>query len=330
MRLDWLTPVAALIGLAVLLLVAAFALRERRAARVRRELGLAAPSRASRAVTVVPGIVVVALLAAAAAQPAVRVARTESVRADAELFFVLDVSGSMRAARTAKGETRFARAVTAAEEIRGQLSNVPAGIASLSNRPLPHLFPTPDAAVFSSTLRGALGIGDPRPQPPVIAIEQRTTRLDTLPQVAEAAYFSPTAKRRLLVLLTDGESTPYEPGDVASMLAEQHIAVLAVQVWHADERVFRRGRAVRDYRPDPAARAPLRRLAAATGGGLYTESETGAVVRRAHRLLGTGPTASVTRGEHEYALAPFLALAAIVPLALALVLRDPRSGRMRG
>src|SRR5207247_878048 len=84
-------------------------------------------------------------------------------RTDVQAYVVLDTSKSMAASAGAGGETRLDRAKGEALEVREGLSSVRFGIASLTDRVLPHLFPTGDPAVFATTLRQSVGIDRPPP-----------------------------------------------------------------------------------------------------------------------------------------------------------------------
>ena len=59
--------------------------------------------------------------------------------------------------------TRFHRAKELAIALRDSLADVPAGVASLTDRALPHLTPTADRAAFASVVHEALGIERPPP-----------------------------------------------------------------------------------------------------------------------------------------------------------------------
>jgi hypothetical protein len=146
------------------------------------------------------------------------------------------------------------------------------------------------------------------------------TTFDVLSQLATAGYFPRDSRRRLAILLTDGESSLYNPAAVATQLALGRVGLLVVRFWHAGERVYTNGKAER-YRPDPRSLPPLR-LLTARGLGVVDESKLSAAERRARRWLGTGPSTPTGRPE-RVELAPYAALAAIVPLAFLLWRRDP-------
>lgn len=312
MRIVFLTPLAALVALAAAVPVAAAVLRERRDGRIRRALGLAAPSRASRFGSVAASVVVVACLSAAAAQPAVRVARPVSARTDAQAFFVVDVSRSMSASASPRGATRLERATTLAVHLRRSVPAVPAGLASMTDRVLPHLFPTPDERVFVSALHRSIGIG----RPAAGAQAYRSTQLESLGAM-EAAYFGPVP-HRLAILLTDGESDPFDGRSLLEKLRARRIGVLFVRVWSANEAIYGPdGKRDPGYRPD---RSPqLATMAPAlVGGRIFDERSLGAAESAVRRYLGRGPEVAQGRSERMLRLGQYAALAAALPLLFLL------------
>jgi hypothetical protein len=149
------------------------------------------------------------------------------------------------------------------------------------------------------------------------------TRLDALATIRTQRFFSPRARKRLVVVLTDGESQPVAVARLRSLfLQSPAIATVFVQFWDLDERVFTANAPEAGYRPDPSARGLLEDLAAAMDGNVYDGEELGAVRSFAHDRLGSGPT--VVHGERgsRIALAPYFAAAALAPLVLLLWRRD--------
>jgi hypothetical protein len=324
--LTFLTPAGALVALAVLLPLGGLILAGRRIRAARALLGLAAPPAGGALVTGLALLAVPVLLGVAAAQPALRTLEEARVRTDAEVFFVLDSSRSMAAAQERGAPTRLRRARAAALRLRAALDGVPTGVATLTDRVLPHLFPTPDDAAFDATVREAVGIERPPPQ----TVEVVATTLAPLVDLATQGYFAPTARRRLVVLLTDGESQPYEAAAVARALESgPGVSLVSVHVWGAGERVFGpSGRPEAAYRADPRSGPELDRLAAATGGRAFDEDELDAAAGAARRALGEGPTAARGVRPETTALAPYVAGLAFIPLLVVLVLRNlgPRLG----
>jgi hypothetical protein len=315
--IEFLAPLGWLVACAALLPVGAALLRDRREQGVRGTLGLLTPPPRARFAGAVAAAAAVLLLAAATARPAIRTGAAAQLRTDAQAFFVVDISRSMLARRGQDGRTRYARALAAAERIRNGLLDIPAGVISLTDRPLPHLFPTGDPNTFAAVLHRALGIE--RPPPSGAQGPQRTvqTSFAALAQLAWTEYFGAHARHRLAILLTDGESERYSPDAIATQLGEEHIHLVVVRFWNAAERVYSGGRPER-YRPDPNALPKLRELAAQTSHTpVFGGRDTRGVVRAARGLLGDG--SSVTVGRPSYLeLAPYAALAALLPLALVL------------
>ena len=320
MSLTALTPLGALLALGLALpLVALWRIRGRACA-VRTALGVASPRR--RNVLLPLGALVLGgvLLALAATQPVFAWTRDRTVRTDAEAFVVLDVSRSMLAREDLGSPTRLERAKAAAAEIRSSLPDVRVGVASLTDRVLPHLFPTANEEVFAATLQRSVGIERP---PPRGSFLTSATSLNALTTLRGLRYFTPSSTKRLAIVLTDGESQPVSNARIGSLFRRSPaIGVVFVQIWGKDERVFSRGVPEPQYRADPNARGILDRLAASANGAVYSESDVGAAERKARSLLGSGPT--VVEGEEagKVPLAPYLAAAALFPFGLLLWRRD--------
>lgn len=320
MHIVFLSPLGGLLALGVFVPLSALFLIGRRGARMRAALGLSPLARAALVVPVTAVVAAAALLGLAAAQPVVEQETVHRVRSDAEAYVVLDVSRSMLARHDAGSLSRLARAKAAAEKVRAGLPTIPIGVASLTDRVLPHLFPSADEAVFRATVERAVGIERP---PPRSSFLTNATNLDSLAAVQAQRFFSDGAKKRLLVVLTDGESQPPNVTRIARQLRrEPVIDTLFIQLWGRDERVFTRGVPETQYRPDPAARLTLERIASAAGGSVYGEGNVGAVTRQARRLLASGPTVVKGTRTTRHALAPYLVAAALLPLALLLWRRD--------
>jgi hypothetical protein len=322
LALGFLSPWAALVAAGVALPLAALAAAELRAVRARRHLGLAAPARSARAAPGAALAVLAALLGVAATQPVVRTIDRERVRSDAEAIYVVDTSRSMLASSGAGGVTRFERARDAAARLREELSEVPTGLASLTDRVLPLALPTARAGVFGSTLERALSVDSPPPQ----VIARAATTLAALPDLVQGRLFSPVAKRRLAVVFTDGESRPVDDRAVARALqAGDVLGPVFVRVWNAGERVYGSDRVPEPgYRPDTTSGARLQALARAVDGRVVGPGDTGEAAAEARRLLGKGPVVTRGRQVRSLSLAPYAALASLVPLAFLLWRRNVR------
>lgn len=304
-----LSPSGLLLALAVALPLAALVLGLRRVDRVRAQLRLPAERRSGARAQALALTAAGALLALAAAQPARTSTETRRVRTDAQALLVVDVSRSMLAARPG-GPTRLERAKTEALELARRLPDVPLGVATLTDRILPNLFPTADGAAVAETLRRAVTAERPPPR----EVDVRATTLAALGEAAGANLFS--SRRKLFVVLTDGETRPYAEAETARRLRSAGISLVLVHVWRRDERLEPA------YRPDASSRAVIAGLAAATDGTVVRGGDPNKATRAVRKALGKGPKAPRGVEEHVMPLAPWAALAALVPLAFALRRRN--------
>jgi hypothetical protein len=314
-EIGFLTPLGALFALTALVPLAVLVLRERRARRMRVGLGLAQVPLRSLVPLAVALAAVPALLALAATQPVVETTRTVQERTDAEAYVVLDVSRSMLAGAEAGAPTRLERAQAFAARLRRRLPQVPLGVASLTDRLLPHLFPTTDEDVFVSTVEEAVGIERP---PPALFFSTQATSFDPLEGIPTRRYFSPSARKRLLVVLTDGESRPVDANLRGAYSKGRPIESVFVHLWDADERIYATGVVERGYRPQRGSAGLLAGVASSVGGRVFTEAELDAAEDAAVAALGEGPTRQrLVEGERR-ALMPWVAVAAFLPLGLVL------------
>ena len=325
--LVFLTPFAAVVAGAVLLPATAFVLAQRRVASVRRLLGLQSPRGGIDVVPLASLVSVVLLLALASAQPALSNTKTQRVRTDAQVLFVLDISQSMAASGKRFGPTRLERASTAAIRLRSSLPSVPAGVATLTDRVLPNLLPVPDAAAFDATIKQTVRINEPPPR----ELNVRATNFAALASIPRSGYFRSSATHRVVVLLTDGESSFFDPGEVGRVLAvAPRAGFLSVQFWRSNESIYKSsGKPDPNYRPDPTGKAQLAALASATGGRTFGEGNLGGAATTLRTMLAGGPTRSLGRSRTTHPLAPYVALLALLPLGLVF-LRNLRGAQVRG
>jgi hypothetical protein len=322
--LTLLTPLGALAALAVLLPLLAFLLGRRLVARVRRSLGLPSPARGiahGRAAAAIAGV---ALLGLAAAQPALIHEQHRRVRPDVQALFVVDTSRSMAAAATPTAPTRLDRAVEAAVRLRAAIPEVAAGIATFTDRVLPDLLPVPDVGAFDAVATRTVAIESPPPRDQ----STRATSFDALANIAGGNFFGAGTKRRIVVLLTDGESVPVDTHTIARALRpDDGYRFLALRFWQRDESVFgAEGRPEPGYMPDPTSRASLDELVAALGGRAFDDGALDAAAADLRALAGSGPTVVSNATERRATtVAPYLAgLALILILAAAAPLPTGR------
>ncbi len=315
--LTFLTPLGGLAALAVALPLAAYLVGSRRVGRVRSALRLGSPPREREWLFVAALLAAPLLFALVAMQPAWRTTDARHVRADAQAYVVIDTSRSMLASTRPGSPTRLDRAKAAAIAIRDALPDIATGVGTMTDRVLPNLLPSPDEKAFGATVRQAVGIEQP---PPATAGVIATT-LESLASIPAGGTFAPSAKRRAIVVLTDGESRPFDPGAVADALGRgAPTKLVLVHVWGPRESVFKPdGTPEGAYRPNPASDALLRSLADATGGSVVAPQDAAKAVRQA---LGSGPTVELGLEPHTRALGRFFALAALLPLAFVLWRRN--------
>jgi von Willebrand factor type A domain len=319
---TFISPLAGLVGLLAVVGIAVLVAAEARGRRVCAVLGLAPRGRSAGVPEIVALGLVGGLLAVAAMQPVGSRVESRHGRTDAEAQFVFDISRSMEARAGRGGATRFERALAAAKELRAAMPSVPVGVASVTDRVLPHLFPTTSANVFTATLDRALGIERP---PPDSSGRGRATALGSLTALATNNFFGVESRRRLVVVFTDGETVPADLGTLRARMLGARIQPIFVRFWSPDERIYTaRGALDRGYRPDPASVPAMAELASAVEGRSFHEHDLEAVAERARSLLGDGPTGAHGRELQSVELAAPAATAAFLPLLFLLWRRNLR------
>jgi hypothetical protein len=319
MDIAFLTPLGALFVVAALVPLGVFRSRERRGRRIRATLGLGEPSRRSQLTFVFALGAVCSLVAAAAAQPVVATTRELRERTDAQVFVVLDSSRSMLASAEPGAPTRFDRAREIARGLAQQLPEVPVGLASMTDRLLPHLFPTTDRRVVSETLGRSMAVESP---PASSFYTTQATALDALASVRGLNYFPRAVTKRVLVVLTDGETRPVEEDLAGAFGRAPKIETVFVHVWGPEERIYLTGVAELGYKPDTESRAALGRVASLVDGRVLSETEAGDLDAAVVALLGSGPTRDRRHEGDRLALMPWITLAAFFPLGIVLRRRN--------
>lgn len=318
MGVSFLTPWGAAVAALAVGVLAALAVSERRSRRLCRVLGLA-PRRLGAVALDAGGIVAVAvLLGLAAAQPVVSEVQRAEGRTDAEVIAVLDVTRSMLARPTRTGEARIDRARRLAKELRAGLSDVPVGVASLTDRLLPHLFPTLSGNAFAATVDRAVEIERPPPE----RRSSRATSFAALGDLRRLNFYGPSLRSRVALVFTDGETLPFNLGELRALLIKGQVTMFFVHVWGAEERVYGPRGDAESYRPDPRSVAVLDRLARELGGRVFGERETGAGLAAVRGRIGAGPTAPAGQELRAVPLAPWAVAAAFLPLAFLVRRRN--------
>ncbi|HEV8461963.1 MAG TPA: hypothetical protein VGQ38_14785 [Gaiellaceae bacterium] len=320
MHLTFLTPLGALFALTALLLLGALALNERRARRVRRALNVESPPLQTHLTTALLLALVPVLLGLALAQPVLQSTRTVRSRTDAQIFYTFDTSVSMSASTGPGAPTRLDRAVAEASRLRLRLGDVPSGLASMTDRVLPTIFPSTSQQEFAAGLSDTIDVDAPPPK----GLTDRATTFAALDTFAGTNFFSPGIPHRLVILFTDGETAPYFTSDLKQALRQSapKTSFVVVHVSRPGERIYHGSKVDPDYRPDPRSGRATAALASALGGRSFEEGKIGSAAGAARQLLGKGTVARIGVGLHVVALAQWLVLVSLVPILVLLWRRN--------
>ena len=171
-----------------------------------------------------------------------------------------------------------------------------------------------------ATLTKSLGIDRP---PPHGSFVSTATRLAALETIVSRRFFTPTVRNRLIFVITDGESVPIAGARIAAAFRRPPgVDTIFLHVWDGDERVFNGNQPEPQYSPDPRSRGILDAAADTLGGRVYDENQLDDAIAAARSELGDGPTVVEGEKRNRIALAPYLAGAIFLPLALLLWRRD--------
>lgn len=320
MSLTFLSPEAALVGIVVAVPLAALLFSESRARVARAVLGLPAPL--ARGWPYVAAIAVFAIFVSlGAAQPVLEREKIRPVRSDAEVLFVLDTSRSMAAASSADDSTRFERARRIATDMRMSLRDLRVGVASVTDRVLPHLFPSANVQSFQLTLEKTLGIEHP-------ASVQRGnglgSALGSFTGLPKQQYFDRRSRYQVLVIFTDAESRAFNPALLRSAYRRSKIRTILVRIGSDDERIYENGTLDPRYRAQANAPRLAESFAEATRGETFDEDEVSAAVRAVREATARGDTAAELRAVEPTPLASYAFAVAFLPLAFLLWRRNLR------
>lgn len=304
-------------ALAVILPLIAFFRMERRSAYVRSLLRLQAPG-GSPKLTVAALVAVAVLVGIGAAQPVFEEWDERPERIDAQVFFALDTSRSMLASAGQGRPTRFTRAAAAARQMREALGDVPVGLASLTDRVLPHLFPSGSSQSFDAVLRHSIAVDYPASDE---ANNRRATDLGATKTLADGNFFRGT-QRRVLVIFTDAETNPIKEGELTAAFRDSRISTIVVRFWGQRERVFGPEGVEPEYVADADSAGNAGRYAALVKGEAFHESQLPAAIESVRSKLGSGTSVTNVKTADIHPLGPYVLLLALVPLSFLLVRRN--------
>ena len=255
----------------------------------------------------------------AASQPVIVRHHSLGVRSDVQAFFVFDTSLSMAARESRGSPNRLTREKQEAAQLIPKLGDIPIGLASMTDRVLPVLMPTPNLALALRTLDQSVGINRP---PPTQLYPRRATTFQALFPIGNSDYYSPGVRHRILVVFTDGENAPLRPGVDLELAHQMPVAPLFVHVWAPDERIYVHGRLDRRYEPDPTSSSILRRFAAAAHGSVFAEDDLHSLLQTIREEAGSSSAQTKIVGYARVPLAPWFVLAGVVPLGFLLYRRN--------
>ena len=241
------------------------------------------------------------LVALACAQPVVSSTARLEGRDGVEVYVVIDITRSMLAQRAPSEPNRLQRAQSFAKELRAQIPDARVGVVSLTDRVLPHLFPTLSDERVRRRRRPLDRHRAPAARSPDAArdVAERARR----PRPRRVLRLAHDAASR--VVLTDGETLPVDFETLRTRLVDARVATVFVHVWRADERVVAPdGRADAAYRPDPTALRSLRRVAGAVDGTVFVEGQQREVADAVREFVGDGPLVEQGRELQPRELAP--------------------------
>lgn len=190
------------------------------------------------------------------------------------------------------------------------------GVASVTDRVLPYIFPSGNFDAVEATIDQCVAVGNP---PPKREIATQATQFGALARITTTNFFLPSAKKRLVIVLTDGESLPFAPRVLGTALGKTSgLYPIFVHFWRPKEQVFTNGAPEVSYRSDPRSGPTMAALGKATHGLAADESQLDRVVSASRAFLGNGKTLPGSSRRDSLALAPFSLLVALVPLGVLL------------
>ena len=318
MGFTFLTPIDALFALAAVIPLAALWLAQTRMEQVRRLFSLKSPRRRELVGVIVALALLPVLMGVAAAQPVVVRHHLLGQRLDVQAFFVFDTSASMAARTGPDGLTRLERAKQEASDVIPKLGDIPVGIASMTDRVLPDLMPTPNLALFRRVLGQSVGIN----RPPPSQIYKVATTFEALYPIPTYNFYNPGVQHRILVVFTDGEAKPIHSQIGYELARAMTVHPLFVHVWAPTERIYLHGRIDPDYRPNPTSARELSKFATAAQGRVFGENDLHALEETIRAEAGGSPVTTKVLGYARVALAPWFVLAGVIPLGFLLYRRN--------
>jgi hypothetical protein len=187
---------------------------------------------------------------------------------------------------------------------------------------------------FADTVDGAIDVL--KPPPP--AFQLVATTFDPLAALRDQGFFAPAARRRVAVLLTDGESITYFPQTVGQRLTgtlppvflsgrqlrpQSPVHLIVIRFGTSQDRVYRAdGTVDPGYRPDLRAPAIVEELTREAHGEAFDGSQLGAAKTALRRAIGSGSKSKHVTQMKTKRLAVYTAGVALLPLGLIVWRRN--------
>ena len=168
------------------------------------------------------------------------------------MFLVFDTSLSMKARSAPDAPTRLTRAKQEAKALIPHLGDLPVGIATMTDRVLPNLMPTPTVRARAEDGEASrCGSTSRRRACATTAGRRRWSRSS---RSSSDRLFPPGVKHPMLVVFTDGEMKAPPPFTGYSFAQQVTIPPLFVHVWTPTERTSTwTGQVDPAYQPDPTS-----------------------------------------------------------------------------
>ena len=142
----------------------------------------------------------------------------------------------MQAAGTPGDTVRLERARVLGREVHEALSDVPTGVATLTNRMMPLLFPTGDERGVTAVIDHSLRLMQPQPAAPHRGPRQFTGQRS--PSQQTAVTTTRVRKKRVLVVFSDLDSDFFSLEGTLRLLRAQRIEPFLVRVAAPGEQIF--------------------------------------------------------------------------------------------
>ena len=203
------------------------------------------------------------------------------------------------------------------------LPDVPIGTASFGERLLLHALSTTPTLAFSAESSATRSGSNVRFRCSSSMFARRGKPLDAFAAATTASYFAPSARRRLIVVFTDGETRRVGRSLVRAFDRRRRVDTLIVRFWSRGRACVRgRRRRARRTGRTGASDALLAHASSVIGARVFGEDELDDLRLAAERVLGSGPTRPRSFEHERAALMPYVTLAALLPLAFVLRRRN--------